>query len=107
MDISNQFLIETLIQLEDMQICYAHFGKTDSSSEMLKRNRDQILNWEKIIQRELSTDANDLIERCAKRLLSEDPELIFFPTPEIKCPIKRTFFIQNSIKDYLHYLERR
>lgn len=99
--------IETLIQLEDMQICYAHFGKADSSREMLKRNRDQILNWEKIIRRERSSDANDLIERCAKRLLSEDPELNAFQHLESMVQKRELFFIQNSIKGYLQYLESR
>ena len=99
--------IETLIQLEDMQICYAHFGKADSSHEMLKRNRDQILDWEKIIRRELSTDANDLIERCVKGLLSEDPELNSFQHLESIVQKRELFFIQNSIKGYLQYLESR
>ena len=99
--------IETLIQLEDMQICYAHFGKADSSHEMLKRNRDQILNWEKIIHRELSPDANNLIERCVKRLLSEDPELNAFLHMESIVQKRELFFLQNSIKGYLQYLESK
>jgi len=99
--------IEKLIQLEDMQICYAHFGKADSSHEMLKRNRDQILNWEKIIRRELSSDADDLMERCVKRLLSVDPELSAFHHMEPIVQKRELFFIQNSIKGYLQYLENR
>jgi glyoxylase-like metal-dependent hydrolase (beta-lactamase superfamily II) len=99
--------IETLIQLEDMQICYAHFGKADSSREMLNRNRDQILNWEKIIRRERSSDANDLIEKCVKRLLLEDPELNAFQHLESMVQKRELFFIQNSIKGYLQYLESR
>ncbi len=99
--------IEKLTQLEDMQICYAHFGKTDSSHEMLQRNRDQILNWEKIIGRELSSAAEDLIERCVKRLLSEDPELKAFQHLESIVQKRELFFIQNSIKGYLQYLESR
>ena len=99
--------IETLIQLEDMQICYAHFGKADSSHEMLKRSRDQILNWEKIILRELSSDANDLLERCVECLLSEDPELSTFEHLESNVQKRELFFIQNSIKGYLQYLKSR
>ncbi|MGD8441847.1 MAG: MBL fold metallo-hydrolase [Desulfobacterales bacterium] len=99
--------IETLSQLEDMQICYAHFGKADSSHEMLKRIRDQILNWEKIICRERSSDANDLMERCVKRLLSEDPELNAFQHLKSMVQKRELFFIQNSIRGYLQYLENR
>jgi glyoxylase-like metal-dependent hydrolase (beta-lactamase superfamily II) len=99
--------IETLIQLEDMQICYAHFGKADSSHEMLERNRDQIVNWEKIIRRELSSDANDLLERCVECLLSEDPELSAFEHLESNVQKREIFFIQNSIKGYLQYLNCR
>ena len=97
--------IERLIQLEDMQICYAHFGKADSSHEMLNRNKDQILRWEKIIRRERSFDASDLVERCVKRLLSEDPELSAFHSMESIVQKRELFFIQNSIKGYLQYLE--
>lgn len=99
--------IETLIQLKDMQICYAHFGKANSSHEMLKRNRDQILSWEKIIRRELSSDANDLIQRCVKSLLSEDPELKAFQHLESNVQKREIYFIQNSIKGYLQYLKSR
>jgi hypothetical protein len=90
-----------------MQICYAHFGKANSSHEMLKRNRDQILNWEKIIRRELSSDANDLLERCVECLLSEDPELSAFEHLESNVQKREIFFIQNSIKGYLQYLKSR
>ena len=99
--------IETLIQLEDMKICYAHFGKADSSHEMLKRNRDQILNWEKIIRRELLSDTNDLVERCVDCLLSKDPELNAFEQLESNVQKRERFFIQNSIKGYLQYLQTR
>lgn len=99
--------IEKLTQLDDVQICYAHFGKADSSHEMLNRNRDQILRWEKIIRRERSSDANDLVERCTKRLLSEDPELSAFEHLESNVQKREFFFIQNSIKGYLQYLESR
>ena len=97
--------IETLIQFEDVQICYAHFDKADSSHEMLNRNRDQILNWEKIIRRELLSDANDRIERCVDCLLSEDPELSAFEHLETNVQKRELFFIKNSIKGYLQYLE--
>ena len=99
--------IETLIQFKDMQICYAHFGNADSSHEMLKRNRDQILSWEKIIRGERLSGANDLIERCVKLLLSEDPELNAFQHLESNVQKRELFFIQNSIKGYLKYLEGR
>ena len=99
--------IEKLIQLEDMPICYAHFGKADSSHEMLKRNRDQILNWEKIIRKELLSDANDIVERCVESLLSDDPELNAFQHMESNVQKRELFFIQNSIKGFLQYLESR
>ena len=96
--------IEKLLQLGDMQICYAHFGKADSSHEMLKRSRNQILNWQKIIRRERLSDSNDLIERCVESLLSEDPELNAFPYMDAFVQKREIFFFQNSIKGYLHYL---
>ena len=99
--------IEKLLRLRDMQICYAHFGKADSSHEMLKRSKNQILSWEKIIRRELSANFNDLIEKCIKSLLSEDPELNAFKYMDSVVQKREIFFFQNSIKGYLQYLDSR
>ncbi len=96
--------IEKLLQLRDMQIYYAHFGKADSSHEMLKRSKNQILNWEKIIRRERSSDSKSLIERCVESLLTEDPELDAFQYIDAVVQKRELFFFQNSIKGYLQYL---
>jgi hypothetical protein len=74
---------------------------------MLKRNRDQILSWEKIIRRELSSETNDLVKRCVKSLLSEDPELKAFQHLESNVQKREIYFIQNSINGYLQYLKSR
>ena len=97
--------IEKLLQLRDMKICYAHFGNVDSSHAMLKRSKNQILNWEKIIRRELSADSNDLIERCVESLLAEDPELNAFQYIDAVVQKRELFFFQNSIKGYLQFFQ--
>jgi glyoxylase-like metal-dependent hydrolase (beta-lactamase superfamily II) len=96
--------IEKLLQLRDMPICYAHFGKADSSHAMLKRSKNQILNWEKIIRKERLSDTKDLVERCVESLLSEDPELNAFQYMDSVVQKREIFFIKNSIKGYLQYL---
>ena len=43
--------IDRLLTAKDLPICYAHFGKANSSHRMLKRERAQFLLWETVLQR--------------------------------------------------------
>jgi glyoxylase-like metal-dependent hydrolase (beta-lactamase superfamily II) len=103
-----QFLesIDRLLNARDLTMCYAHFGRADSSRHMLKRERTQLLFWEKIIREEMAKGDDLLMERCLARLLAEDPELRAFNAMASADQEREKFFMGNSIKGYLGFLEQ-
>lgn len=97
--------IDRLLLQGDLPILYSHFGKADRSRTMLKRSRDQLLFWERIVSEEPAGGGHDLHERCVKRLLKEDLELKAFQGMEPEVQAREKFFLTNSVKGYLGYLK--
>jgi len=97
--------IEQLMALEDQTIYYAHFGSAVASKQFLNRFRDQLLRWKEIISKEIYTDSPQLIIRCVDRLLEKDPELNAFESMDPDTQERERFFIANSIRGYVGYLE--
>lgn len=98
--------IDRLLAAEDMPIFYAHFGRASSSHRMLRRHKDQLLLWEDSIRKEMALGENDLMERCMAALLRKDPELRSFESLRPEDREREKFFLGNSIKGYLGYLQR-
>jgi glyoxylase-like metal-dependent hydrolase (beta-lactamase superfamily II) len=103
-----QFLesIDRLLNARDLTMCYAHFGRADSSHHMLKRERAQLLFWEKIIREEMAKGDHLLMERCMAKLLAEDPELSAFEAMSSVDQDREKFFMGNSIKGYLGFFDQ-
>jgi glyoxylase-like metal-dependent hydrolase (beta-lactamase superfamily II) len=99
--------IDRLIPLGDLPIFYSHFGRAEMARPMLQRSREQMLFWEKIVSEEFMRGREDVVERCAIRLFEEDPELkaIQIMAPEDQA--RERFFLKNSLKGYLGYLQHR
>lgn len=97
--------IDRLILQGNFPMFYGHFGKAGNSRPMLQRAGEQLLFWEKIISEESSSGREGVVERCTKRLLEEDPELRTFPQMTPDDQARERFFLSNSIKGYLGYLE--
>ena len=102
-----QFLesIDRLLSVQDLCMCYAHFGRADSSHRMLKRERAQLLFWEQTIREEMARSDPLLMERCRARLLAEDPELRAYEAMSSADQEREKFFLGNSIKGYLGFLQ--
>jgi glyoxylase-like metal-dependent hydrolase (beta-lactamase superfamily II) len=98
--------IDRLLTVRDLPMCYAHFGKADSSHRTLKRERDQLLFWERLIREEMGKGGHRLTERCMERLWREDPELKAFEAMSSADQEREKFFMGNSIKGYLEFLQR-
>lgn len=105
----NEFLgsIDRLLSAKDAPICYAHFGRAPSSHRMLRRQRAQLLLWERRIRQELAHGDQDLIARCTAALLREDPELKTFASLQPEHQERERFFMGNSIKGYLGFLQSK
>jgi glyoxylase-like metal-dependent hydrolase (beta-lactamase superfamily II) len=97
--------IDRLLTAKDLPICYAHFGKANSSHRMLKRERAQLLLWETVLREEITKGDHRLMERGMARLLAEDPELNAFEAMSSADQDREKFFIGNSIKGYLGFLQ--
>jgi len=103
-----QFLesMDRLLNARDLTMCYAHFGRADSSHHMLKRERAQLLFWERIIREEMAKGDPLLMERCMAKLLAEDQELTAFQAMSSADQDRERFFMGNSIKGYLGFLQQ-
>jgi glyoxylase-like metal-dependent hydrolase (beta-lactamase superfamily II) len=99
--------IDRLILQGDFPIFYSHFEKAESSRPMLERAKKQLFFWEQIVSEESSKDSDDVIERCMKRLLQEDPELKALESMAPDDQARERFFLKNSLKGYLGYLQDR
>jgi glyoxylase-like metal-dependent hydrolase (beta-lactamase superfamily II) len=98
--------IDRLLTSRDLPMCYAHFGKAESSHRMLKRERDQLLFWERLISEEMAKGDHRLTERCMEGLWREDPELKAFEAMSSTDQEREKFFMGNSIKGYLEFLRK-
>jgi glyoxylase-like metal-dependent hydrolase (beta-lactamase superfamily II) len=98
--------IDRLLALEDLHLCYAHFGEAERSHRMLKRERAQLLLWEEILREELTGGDPLSVERCMTALLSRDAELGAFHLMSPGEQERERFFMGNSIRGYAEYIQR-
>lgn len=98
--------IDRLLTARDLSMCYAHFGRAESSHHMLKREKAQLLFWEQIIREERGRSDHLLLERCRTRLLHEDPELLAFQAMSSAQQEREKFFMSNSIRGYLGFFDQ-
>ena len=107
LDIALQSM-DALIASQSKTICYSHFGIHEDAPMMLEAHREQLLLWETLISDEIQDcAANNRNAACMKRLLEEDPLMANFDqlTPDIQ--ERETYFLKNSIKGYLGWLDSK
>lgn len=115
--------LRNLEQYEPSLICYGHFGYTDDKG-LLLREENQLGLWKDIIWEEamggascsdayslagsgrLEADDGLLIDRILERLLSEDPLLSGFCSLSQDISLREEYFLGNSIKGFVGYIER-
>ena len=99
----HQFLesIDRLLTRENLPICYGHFGQAENAHAMLRRARNQLNLWERLIKEEIASSKEHPVERCMETLLSKDPELGAFETLGADVQERERFFMANSVKGYL------
>jgi glyoxylase-like metal-dependent hydrolase (beta-lactamase superfamily II) len=97
--------VDRLLALEDQPICYAHFGRAESSHRMLKRFREQVLAWERWIREECSKGEEDLVNRCVNLLLAQDSNLAAFQEMGNAERAREVNFIANAVRGFVGYLQ--
>lgn len=97
--------IDRLLELDDREICYAHFGIHRSSDEMLRRYKEQIGLWRDVISEQMQGgEDRDLLDRCREALLKRDP--LFAALSELRDEerTRELYFLGNNIRGFVEYL---
>jgi len=97
--------IDRLLERDDREICYAHFGIHRSSHEMLRHYKEQIYLWRDVISEQMQGgEDRDLLERCREALLKRDP--LFGSLSELRDEerTRELYFLGNNIRGFVEYL---
>jgi glyoxylase-like metal-dependent hydrolase (beta-lactamase superfamily II) len=99
--------VDRLFALENQPICYAHFGRAESSQRLLRIFRDQLIRWKEIIY-ELVTGGirsdEENIRNCIEVLLEKDPNLAAFNKMDKDTQERERFLMANAVKGFLGFL---
>jgi hypothetical protein len=97
--------VAKLLALNDQPILYAHYGRAESSHQMLRRFHAQLVRWKEAVSQEISMGERRLVDRCVERLLKEDPELQAFDRLDPEARKRERYFMSNSVRGYVGYLK--
>ncbi len=99
--------VDRLLSLTDQPICYAHFGKAQSSHRQLNRFREQILFWKELIGEEMGRGDDGIVDRCVERLIREDKNLEAFFEMDQYCQERERTFVANAVKGFVGYFREK
>ena len=100
--------VERMLDLDDLPVCFAHFGYHRSSHAILENYRKQLYFWRDVIAEEAARGNEEgLVERCAAMLLEKDPALAAFPSLDAASKKREMYFIENGVRGYLGYLKEK
>lgn len=98
--------VDKMIASKPKNLCYGHYGMATDAAKMLQNHRRQLFDWKALIGDEIKrSDAEDLIEACVKRLLKEDPLLANFHHLSEEFQERERYFLRNSIRGFVGYLQ--
>ncbi len=99
--------IDRLLDHQPKYLCYGHTIMTDDAVNWLKKHKQQLRFWENVISEEkMAGDEANIFERCTDRLIGSDPLMQGLAYASETVLGRERYFIQNSIKGYLGYLDR-
>ena len=94
--------IESLLELGDFRICYAHYGMLPSSQNALVAFEKQLLQWREIACRILrSYNGLNIEEYMIQTLLREDANLQGLRHMDEETMARELDFMHNSVKGFL------
>jgi glyoxylase-like metal-dependent hydrolase (beta-lactamase superfamily II) len=99
--------VDRLLSLEDQPICYAHFGKGQSSKRLLGRFRQQVLQWKAWISEHVKSGLADPVADCVEMLLQRDPNLKAFSHMPPGAKAREREFMANAVKGFIGYFQER
>lgn len=99
--------LDALIRIPHQWICFGHYGECRRTPGILHAHREQLYFWKKVIKNEMERNAGeDLVSRCLDRLLAEDSRLQGWALISSEIRQREKYFLGNSIRGYIGYLER-
>lgn len=100
--------LDSLIALKPGTICYGHFGLRKNGLEMLQAHRGQLLLWERILGETIDGHKkDDVFSAGMEAILEKDPLLEGYFHMTSAEQERERFFLHNSMKGYVGYLQRR
>jgi len=100
--------IDRLLAEHPATICYGHTACRPNAVKWLQTHQEQLYAWEKIIAEEIREKTGETeVERCAGRLLAEDPLLTGLADAPAAAYRRERFFMNNSIRGFIGILRKR
>lgn len=108
-----RFFFDTCLQslkrlraLEDMPLCYGHYGRAESSHRWLEAFSEQLRLWKQVIREALREDPETALQRSVEALLERDQRLKLYSHLDPATKRRESFFLRNSIKGFLGHLKQ-
>jgi glyoxylase-like metal-dependent hydrolase (beta-lactamase superfamily II) len=101
--------LERLMDSAPRWLCYGHFGIADEARNRLQMHMEQMLFWEQSISNLMARKKapDDLAEKCAERLLTQDPLLRHFSALPLPIQKREAYFMRNSIRGFIGWIESK
>jgi glyoxylase-like metal-dependent hydrolase (beta-lactamase superfamily II) len=100
--------IDTLLEMDIREICYAHFGIHPDAKGMLRNYRKQLYLWRDVIAEQMKDlGEQDLVERCIPVLLERDDLFKSFKDLTEEEKSRERFFIKTCIQGISEYIMSR
>jgi len=98
--------LDSLLELEDQPIRYAHFGGAPRSREMLGRYRDQLFHWRDIIRASIDRGGSHeaIIQRSIDLLIEKDRNLAAFYRMDPHVQMRERMLMTNSVTGFVEFL---
>jgi glyoxylase-like metal-dependent hydrolase (beta-lactamase superfamily II) len=102
--------LEKILDTPHKILCYGHFGATLDGKKRAGAHKGQLLAWLETIKKardQCAKDKKEPLPACLDRLLESDPFLAAFGKMPLAVRAREKFFLENSIRGFLEYLESR
>lgn len=101
--------VDRLLALPDQPIRYAHVDGAESSHPLLQRFRDQLVLWESLIGKRVSSGGRktEIIQDSVGELLKEDPNLAAFESMDADTQKRERTFMANAVNGLVGFFEEK
>ncbi len=99
--------LDRVIGLNPKTLCLGHYGLVENPESFLRQAREQLILWVETAKLEMKTGTGDLIPRIMQKLILADKPTAAFNQLEKDIQQREEYFIGNSIKGMLHYLQKQ